>query len=403
MSILQRLFGPPSQDSFAEDARAALIAAGGPSDLVYDPANFALVSTKDERTIMLGRFYDVYISAPRRERSAMLEQFTRTWTDTGPDTEHFENVRSLLLPVVRSRCYFEFSKLTLAAMGRPFDSVPFDTIGTHISVSLVIDREDAMSHVPAAQAQKWELNFEQLLPIAIENLRSRTDRGFSEWAPGLFASHYDDSYDSSRLLLTEMIAALPLDGEPVAVVPHRNLLLITGSANREGLAACAQVIEESIGDRDAISAVPLVLRAGRWQEFPLPFFHPLFQKYELLRVTEANMLYEEQKRLLEEVSPDRQEFIASYQATRHEESGAISSSASWTDGAGVQLLPKAERISLVRFESGKPILAGETTLNDVIETAPHLVEDMNIYPPRYRVRGFPSSAELGQMIRSVDR
>jgi hypothetical protein len=84
-------------------------------------------------------------------------------------------------------------------------------------------------------------------------------------------------------------------------------------------------------------------------------------------------------------------FVANYLLYgAKDEAGEMFSAATWT--AGVEsLLPQADRIVLVRPESG------ETRIVPWQQIAPlvgGLLEEESMYPVRYRTRGFPDAGQF---------
>jgi hypothetical protein len=86
-----------------------------------------------------------------------------------------------------------------------------------------------------------------------------------EIRPGLFASPYADVYDSSRLLLTDAIRQLPVFGDPLAVVPTRNCLLITGTEDDDATAEMMSIAERAQAEDHPVSLRPLRLSPEGWR------------------------------------------------------------------------------------------------------------------------------------------
>jgi hypothetical protein len=61
---------------------------------------------------------------------------------------------------------------------------------------------------------------------------------------------------------------MPVRGQPVAVVPDRNTLFVSGSEDEEGLAGLAIMVEQQLKEANRhISARPMVLTRDGWQRF----------------------------------------------------------------------------------------------------------------------------------------
>jgi hypothetical protein len=85
--------------------------------------------------------------------------------------------------------------------------------------------------------------------VAAENLSKKAKPEFKRIARGVYMSQYGDFYDAGRLMTTEHIRSLKVRGDPVAMVPHKAALLVSGSDDPQGLEAM-------------VSAAHAVLRGG---------------------------------------------------------------------------------------------------------------------------------------------
>jgi hypothetical protein len=82
------------------------------------------------------------------------------------------------------------------------------------------------------------VSLEEAFKAAKENLWEKTDPArLAAQGGGIYCGQWGDSYDSSRILFTELIYRLSVDGDPVAFVPNRDQFWVTGTDNLAGLAA----------------------------------------------------------------------------------------------------------------------------------------------------------------------
>src|SRR5262249_24078608 len=138
------------------------------------------------------------------------------------------------------------------------------------------------------------------LAIALDNLRPRSASAFESRKPGLFASQWRDGHDASRLLFPELIATLAVKGDPGAMVPTRNTLLVAGADDGDALLALADAAAETLSTTDQpLSARSLRLRDGEWTDFALDD-EALAPFYDLMR-GQWTREYAEQKQLLDQL------------------------------------------------------------------------------------------------------
>jgi hypothetical protein len=118
--------------------------------------------------------------------------------------------------------------------------VTWRPLGEVMAVALVHDGPETMRYISPELLASWGISFDTALTHALENLRRRSSEPLEMLAPGTCGSTWRDNYDTSRMLLDEVVRRCPVRGEPVVLLPHRDLLLITGSRDEEGLVLAAE-------------------------------------------------------------------------------------------------------------------------------------------------------------------
>jgi len=83
--------------------------------------------------------------------------------------------------------------------------------------------------------------------------------------------YHDARFAATALLRPELIRALPVDGDPVVLVPTTGTLLVGSSADHDGLAFMARFADRILGsDRQTVSIQPLILHGHGWAPFDWP-------------------------------------------------------------------------------------------------------------------------------------
>jgi len=101
---------------------------------------------------------------------------------------------------------------------------------------------------------------------AIANLQQRSAGRWNQLMPGLWQSPWADYFDGARLALIPLVHPLPVRGKPIAVVPNRCALLVTGTEEPAALAMLYQVATRLAEDDRPVHLSPLVLDGGRWRK-----------------------------------------------------------------------------------------------------------------------------------------
>ena len=299
-----------------------------------------------------------------------------------------------LLPKVRPR--FEYEALRLRT-GRPGpEARPLAGI---FAQSLVVDLPDQQLDVGAAELNAWQVDFDSLMQRARTNLLARGgEEGFQRLGPGRYRSSWQDDLDGSRMLLPGILQRLPLEGDPVVVLPRRDTLLVVGSEDPQGLRwALEGALEFLNEDPRSLNGCPLRLRNYRWEPFEIREEHPVCPLLDRIQQRRLKDEYAQQKALLDRRhgAQGRDITVAPFQLERNPD-GAVSSFTVWSRTMGEAWLPKADRVCL---DWEAPEGAGRTWVPwaSVQRHLCHLLEPVGLFPERYRFTGLPQAELLATL------
>ncbi|MDR3671865.1 MAG: hypothetical protein P4L36_13540 [Holophaga sp.] len=190
-----------------------------------------------------------------------------------------------LVPKVRP--LFDYESFTM----RTGQAVPeFRLLAGAFAVSLVVDLPNQDLDVGPALLRVWNVDFDRLMQTARSNLLARCgEKGFQDLGRGRFRSTWRDNLDGSRMLLPGLLKRLPLEGDPVVMVPNRNTLLVVGSEDLQGLRWVLEGASRDLNeDLAALNGSPLRLRNFQWETFQAGEDHPigpLLGRIEQRRIT----------------------------------------------------------------------------------------------------------------------
>jgi hypothetical protein len=140
-----------------------------------------------------------------------------------------------------------------------------------LMISFVNDTAQTVQFVSEEAGTKLAGSMDSLFELAMENLRRSTTAPLVEVKPGLFESPLRDEYDATRLLLGEQAFDVKVKGDPVAFVPNRTTLLITGSDDDANLIECfARVRMASKNQARPVTLTPLILTVDGWMPWLPP-------------------------------------------------------------------------------------------------------------------------------------
>src|SRR5260370_9018456 len=255
MANLDNSADSPSKDAFAQMLIDAIQKAGEKAAIQYDSEQFKLREDGEKTSVMnLASVYNEYCAADPDKRQTIVKNLVRTWFSHRRETpEDFEDVKPDLLPTVRGRAYFEIAgiraKIEVSAKaedGAKFNW-PFRPLAESLGIGLVYDLPESMLQLQQHNLDRWKATFDEVLDVACDNLRQITQHKMQSVARGVWRSPWHDNYDPSRMLLPEFVRHHKVTGDPVAMVPNPDTLLLTGSPDPVGLAKLAQLAEE--GDK----------------------------------------------------------------------------------------------------------------------------------------------------------
>jgi hypothetical protein len=385
----------PSRARFAKIAMQAARERGVDKPLRFDEPNFRIVMGEND-IFNLDNFYYDYCRAPRAGREAVVAKYAHLFAQPAVPAS-FADVRRHLLPVLRAKAFLQaLRQEPLFGDGSTDTRMAAADFSDDTTLMLAYDTEHLTRTLDADQFTKWGVSVAEATAIALDNLRDLAAERFVPLAPGLFASDWNDAYDSSRLLLADLVHRVA-GPRPVAMIPTRGRMLLSATRSTGNLLALlgyAKSALEQEGRR--VSTLMYEFVDGR----PVPFVpddEEVARGLADLRRVALQEDYAEQKQLLEQLHQKQgiDVFVASYMLYKGEDERMFSV-ASWTEGVDT-LLPQADRVSFVVMdEAGQPRHAGIVAWEQVEAVAGHLMRvEEGSYPVRYRVTGFPALGSFG--------
>lgn len=386
------------RDTFALRVKSTLETVGISAE--YDSSEFALRMSNGSVS-WLGNRFDEYKRAPMEDREGIVLHVASGILDASrPSPVSSDRVSALphLRPRIRQRAHLVIMSLQMEADG--LDPVgilsAFEPISDDLGSEIVYDTPANIVSIPRDRLDAWGLTPSEALAIAVENLRESAPRPFRSAGDGVWLAAVGDCYDSARILLTDEILSLPLDGPPVALPVNRDTLAITGANNVGGLYRLLQVALSAI-DRPRMDTLqPVSLEANRWSDWLPEPEHPMREAFYELAMRTRGTSYAELKELL--LARHKRHgldlFVASYGVFRPTDGALPWSHAVWPPLQG--LLPETELVSVLHPRDERYIVVGRQTL---LSVAGHLLERVpTLHPPYDAFDGSPT-AELWDDLR----
>jgi hypothetical protein len=266
MRFFDKLLGRPTLDGFAAELIQAMREAGETDELRYDASERRILHVRDgdvTGVLNLGNLYSNYRQVPRARRPEYLRVCVRTALARHRELpDEFEVARPDLRPRLWARAILEHQRL-LKLLGDPgggeIDATS-EPIGEHLLALLAYDWPESVQSITAENLESWRVTFYEAMEVARQNLIEAT-QGYAQLGDHLYVFTSGDTYDASRLLLIDRIQDLEVAGRPVAMVPNRDSLFITGSEDEVGLTIMAELAAKGLEGSYVLSGVALTRRS----------------------------------------------------------------------------------------------------------------------------------------------
>jgi hypothetical protein len=396
MGFLDRVLNKPiPRKQFAKLMSSALREAG--VDILSINEEDSSLTRRDWGTIYLDNVYALHSKANRNERQAVIDNFVRSvaeW-ESNPTPASFEVAAPRLMPVLRSRVYHSAIQLTQRAKGEPSVGLKLKPFVGGLVANLAYDTDRSITHIGESEFDKWNVDFDAAFATATSNLRNFADLdGFVEMSPGLYKGAWDDSYDSSRMLIPDIIQRLPLFGDPVAFVPGRNHLWVTGSNDQAAIAKMLEVGGEALFEPYELSDNLFLFDGAQWWVYKsdTPSIASALRELQHRR---AVMDYQQQKADLERIYEREQTdvFVASH-AQWESPDGASYTCCVWSKDIP-SLLPKTEMIIFLIDADGDKKDVFVVSWDLVESHFPELLpQAKHLFPARQEAYTFPTPEQI---------
>jgi hypothetical protein len=402
MGFLERLLPPAGRDRFAKLMMRAIRAAGNAEKFEYDAQSFSIKVTGGKGgSFFLANAYRDYCTVPLLQRSLVRRRYATTFGREMPEAPTaFADAKARLLPQVRDRAYFEGVRQHLEMQGEELRKIPTQVLAEDLAVALVVDFPETVMTVNEELLAQWQVPFDEALASARDNLWKISNEDFVQPRPGFYISVWQDAHAASRLLLHDLIWQLPVKGEHVAMIPNRDLLLVTGSEDEEGLLAMAGMAEKALDHTRSLTGRAFVLRNSQWVHFCPPEGARAHKPFRMLLVKSVQEEYASQKPYVEYRHRQSGEdvFAASVMILENAKTEVIVTRCVWAQGVD-SLLPRTDEIALVMTGSdGQPGQVITCTWQTVQDVVGGLMVPVEAYPARCRVKSFPSKDQIRVLI-----
>ena len=393
MAFHHRWFGRPSQKAFARLMTQELLRRDPMLTVHPDLDTYRLVLRRGrhrESDLNLALSYAEFCQAGPLERSRILNRWCALPFVERQDMCSLDEAIPRLLPRVRERFFYELNALLLRTEQKSPLRTVRSVLAESLAVSIVQDFPEAMVDVQEEHLESWQVPWDTLMTHARRNLRERSQRAFEKVSPGLFRSPWKDNHDAARMLLLDLMRGLDLKGEPVAMAPHRDQLLVAGDQDRRALAKMAELALATLQKPRAMTGQAFRLGPEGWEPWLPGADKELRAAYLMLREHSHLLYHSEQRDLLQEMlnREGREAFVPQYRVFVDPQTQVPFSTAAFPR-RGETWLPRTDQVGLLDVEQPEGKQLRQIPWKDLeqkLEGA--LVQEPGLWPARYRLEGW---------------
>lgn len=332
------------------------------------------------------------------ERAARLRFVIAATQERDDAPEAWEAAVERLVPLVRAATFTSaIPEGARAIASKPL--LPFTT------ALLGIDSDTSFRYATLDDLARWGVTFDEAFAAACSTLaahhRDEHVESYDRDAPyPIWHVGFDDSYQSSRLLLPGWLASFEgrVKGRPIAAIPYNAALIVTGDGDERAVERLARTADNEFraSPRSISPALYTVDEEGRVVPFHVRADHAAAAAVAKGHLILAGTEYATQKGALEaKFERDGTDiFVASLTIVARD--GALPVSyAVWTEGVD-SMLPEADALAFVpQGSDSKPWLVRWGDVLELVGADLKAVPDL--YPRRLRTIGWPDAAKLGAL------
>jgi len=224
-----------------------------------------------EHTTFLYNTYDTYQTDPKL-KEAVLQRFVSSIIENIANEKAFEGLDpGRIIPVVKDRQWLEETRTAL--MSRGAKKVPehvYDDLNEDLIVLYAEDSPKNIRYFSPNDLIKAQIDRKNLRSLACENLKKVIPNIERHGENGLYMMAAGGDYEASLLLFDGLWNGMQkeVQGDVVVAIPTRDLLVVTGSDDAEGIKRMKKIIADATAKGSyRLTQKMFVYREGKFAEF----------------------------------------------------------------------------------------------------------------------------------------
>lgn len=221
-----------------------------------------------EATVYLDNAYSAYRSDPA-SKTQIIERYLGSLSVLNKSEDHID--RSRIVPVVKDRGWL--AEMTRATQSRGATQTPefySEDYNSDLVILYAEDTPQSIRYLSDKSFEELKLQRSELRPLALANLKLLLPKIDVQATSPIQMVVADGNYEASLLLFDSLWTGdrIKVDGEIVVAIPARDLLLVTGSNNKAGIAELRQIAKQfGYQANYRLTDKLFVYRSGRFVSF----------------------------------------------------------------------------------------------------------------------------------------
>jgi len=243
---------------------------GSKVEIVKDLELKVTSADNSDFTVFLDNAYDSYKQDPK-SKDAVIKKFAAAALETinQQTTEVLDQSR--IVAVVKDRAWLDDARQTLAAKGSDKEfKILHDDLNSELIILYAEDTPKNMRYLGPKELEAAHLDRAELRSLAVENLKRTIPKIERYGTNGLFMLTAGGDYEASLLVIDSIWPGIQKDvkGEIVVAIPTRDLLIVTGSEDVEGINKMKELVQKASSQGSyRLTTKLFVYRGGKFVEF----------------------------------------------------------------------------------------------------------------------------------------
>jgi uncharacterized protein YtpQ (UPF0354 family) len=178
--------------------------------------------------------------------------------------------RTRIVPVIKDRPWLEETRQALLSRGaKESPENVYEDFSRDLIILYAEDSPKNIRYLGPKDLELAKVERSELRALACENLKRLLPKIERHGTGGVYMVTAGGDYEASLLLLDSIWSGgeMEVKGEVVVAIPTRDLLLVTGSKDAEGIEKVKRMVKEASSGVYRLTQKLFVYRSGRFEEF----------------------------------------------------------------------------------------------------------------------------------------